>query len=493
MKVAKVSTSHIQAVTGTTFVSTLSSLLFGYCTAVIAGVVGAIDHNFIAPRGMHETAANALLGLTVCAALGGTILGALVARRTAELLGRKKPMILASVLFLVSALGSAFPETGLAPIGGMGPDAIWPFIVYRVIGGVAVGLASVIAPMYVAEFAPRAVRGQLGAYQQIAIAGGIAIVLFVNWGIALQGDDVWVLNTGWRYMMASLAVPALAFFWLSFSVPESPSWLVKHGRVEAARRMLSMSAEPDEVNAMLDDLAKASEVPVKPAPLLAFGLRVVMIGIALSLLQQLMGLNAISYYGPQILERMGFHMDAAFLGVLIARSLNLLATMIIVLIVDRVGRKPLLIVGALIMGFSMLAMGALFENDNTGAYGLVAMCCYMIGLGMSFGPIVWILMSEIFPAPIRGQAMSVAIAAQWSANFLVSFTFPVMFGNSGLNGFAHGGFAFWIYGAFGLLAAFVVMRFVPETKGVDGDQVAALWRRESYFSFTFDAPSERRS
>jgi len=121
------------------------------------------------------------------------------------------------------------------------------------------------------------------------------------------------------------------------------------------------------------------------------------------------------------------------------------------------------------------------------------MCCYMIGLGMSFGPIVWILMSEIFPAPIRGQAMSVAIAAQWSANFLVSFTFPVMFGNSGLNGFAHGGFAFWIYGAFGLLAAFVVMRFVPETKGVDGDQVAALWRRESYFSFTFDAPTERRS
>jgi SP family xylose:H+ symportor-like MFS transporter len=289
---------------------------------------------------MHETAANALLGLTVCAALGGTILGALVARRSAELLGRKKPMILASVLFLVSALGSAFPEAGLAPIGGMGPDAIWPFIVYRVIGGVAVGLASVIAPMYVAEFAPRAVRGQLGAYQQIALAGGIAIVLFVNWGIALQGDDLWVLTTGWRYMMVSLAVPALAFFWLSFSVPESPSWLVKRGRVEDARRMLSKSAEPDEVNAMLADLARASEVQVKPAPLMAFGMRVVMIGIALSLLQQLMGLNAISYYGPQILERMGYHLDAAFLGVLIARSLNLLATMIIVLIVDRVGASP---------------------------------------------------------------------------------------------------------------------------------------------------------
>jgi SP family xylose:H+ symportor-like MFS transporter len=486
MKLAKVSTHHIQAVTGTTFVSTLSSLLFGYCTAVISGVVGAIDHNFIAPRGMGETAANALLGLTVCAALGGTIMGALVARRTAELLGRKKPMILASVLFLVSAVGSAFPEAGIAPLGGMGPDAIWPFIFYRIVGGVAVGLASVIAPMYVAEFAPRAVRGQLGAYQQIAIAGGIAIVLFVNWGIGLQGDDVWVLNTGWRYMMVSLAVPALAFFWLSFTVPESPGWLVRHGRIDEARRALSQSADAEEVNAMLADLAHIN-VQQKAAPLMSFGARVVMVGVALSLLQQLLGLNAISYYGPQILQRMGFHMDAAFLGVLVARSFNLFATMIVVLIVDRVGRKPLLIVGALIMGLSMIAMGALFEDDNTGAYGLTAMCCYMAGLGMSFGPIVWIMMSEIFPTPIRGEAMSMAIAAQWGANFLVSFTFPVMFGNSGLNAWAHGGFAFWIYGAFGLLAAFVVLRFVPETKGVDSDQVAALWRRDSYDSFTLDS------
>ncbi|MBC8025670.1 MAG: MFS transporter, partial [Steroidobacteraceae bacterium] len=172
MTLAKVSTSHIQAVTGTTFVSTLSSLLFGYCTAVVSGVIGAIDHNFIEPRGMNETAANFLLGLTVCAALGGTIIGALSARRMAELLGRKRPMIIAAVLFIVSAVGSAFPELGLASLGGMGPDAIWPFIFYRVLGGVAVGLASVIAPMYVAEFAPSAVRGQLGAYQQIAIAGG---------------------------------------------------------------------------------------------------------------------------------------------------------------------------------------------------------------------------------------------------------------------------------------------------------------------------------
>lgn len=479
MKLAKVSTSHIQAVTGTTFVSTLSSLLFGYCTAVISGVIGAIDHNFIAPRGMHETAANLLLGLTVCAALGGTIIGALSARRMAERLGRKRPMIVAAVLFIVSAFGSAFPELGLAAIGAMGPDAIWPFIFYRVIGGIAVGVASVIAPMYVAEFAPSAVRGQLGAYQQIAIAGGICMVLFVNWGIALQGDDLWVLSTGWRYMMLSMAIPALAFFWLSFTVPESPSWLVRRGRVEQARAMLSRSAEPEEVRVMLEDLARETHTQAKPAPLFSFGARVVFVGVALSVLQQLVGLNAISYYGPQILQRMGYHMDDAYLGVLLARSLNLLATMVVVLIVDRVGRKPLLIMGAMIMGISMMIIGSLFQADSTGTVGLVAICCYLAGLGMSFGPIVWILMSEIFPSQIRGQAMSIAIAAQWSANFLVCATFPVMFGDSTLNALTHGGFAFWIYGGFAIFAAFMVLRFVPETKGVDHELLASFWRRQA--------------
>lgn len=479
MKLSKVSTSHIQAVTGTTFVSTLSSLLFGYCTAVISGVVGAIDHNFILPRGLHETAANLLLGITVCAALLGTIIGALCARRAAELLGRKRPMILAAVLFLVSALGSAFPEAGFSAIGGMGPDAIWPFIVYRVIGGVAVGLASVIAPMYVAEFAPSAVRGQLGAYQQIAIGGGIALVLFVNWGIALQGDDAWVLTTGWRYMMLSMAIPALAFFWLSFSVPESPGWLVRHGRVEQARRMLSRSADPEEVNGMLEDLAAGNRTGEKPAPLLSFGARVVWIAVALSALQQFSGLNAVSYYGPQILERMGYHMDEALLGVLIARCLNLLATMGVVLVVDRVGRKPLLIVGALVMGLSMMAIGSLFVSGNTGLSGLVAVCCYMTGLGMSFGPIIWILMSELFPAQIRAQAMSVTIAAQWAANFLVSASFPVLFGDSALNSMTHGGFAFFVYGSFALLAGFMVLRHVPETKGLDPGLLGAYWRRQS--------------
>jgi SP family xylose:H+ symportor-like MFS transporter len=477
MKHAKVTTSHIQAVTGTTFVATLSSLLFGYATAVISGVVGAIEHNFIAPRELSNTAANALLGLTVCSALLGTIIGALMARPTAALLGRKKPMIIAAVMFLVSAVGSAYPEIGVGSFGGAGADAIWAFNLYRMIGGIAVGVASMIAPMYVGEFAPSAVRGQLGAYQQIAITGGMTAAYFVNWGITLQGDELWVLETGWRWMMLSLAIPASAFFYLSFSVPESPSWLVKKGHIEQARRLLARSAEPDEVREILEELA-ATAPEEKPAPLRTFGMRVVLVGVALSVFQQLVGINTVLYYGPEIFARMGYHMDGAFLGIVVACIVNLLFTMVVVLIVDKVGRKPLLIFGGLLMGLSMLTLGSLFHSQQAAAFGLAAVCLYLAGFAVSFGPIVWIMMTEIFPAPIRGQAMSLAVASQWIANLLVSGTFPLLLGNDTLNATWNHALPFWLYGSFAIIAAFIVLRYVPETRGVDSEHLTALWRRE---------------
>ncbi len=479
MKVAKVSTSHIQAVTGTTFVATLSSLLFGYATAVIAGVVGAIDHNFIVPRGLGETASSWLLGLAVCSALVGTIIGALIARPMAEWLGRKKPMILAAVFFVVSASGSAFPEIGFAPVGQLGPDALWPFIVYRIIGGVAIGIASLIAPMYVSEFAPSAVRGQLGAYQQIAIIGGMTLAYVVNWGIGLQGDDNWMLETGWRWVMLAMAVPAIAFFLLSFTVPESPRWLVQTGRIEQAHRALLRSADPEEARAMLADLAEDTEAAEKPEPVRAFGTRVIIVGVALSVFQQLVGINAICYYGPEIFRHMGYHMDAAFLGIAVASMVNMLFTMVVVLIVDKVGRKPLLILGGIVMGISMLSLGSLFHAQVTGMLGLLAICGFFAGFAISFGPIVWIMLSEIFPGPIRGQAMSIAVSAQWVANLLVSASVPWMLRDGFLNSFSNHGFAFWIYGSCALLAAFVVLRYVPETKGVDNDLLGAFWRRQA--------------
>jgi SP family xylose:H+ symportor-like MFS transporter len=476
MKHVKVSTTHIKAVTGTTFVATLSSLLFGYATAIIAGTVGAIDHNFIAPRELSNTAANALLGLTVCSLLVGTIVGALVASPIANWLGRKPPMMIAAVLFIVSAIGSAYPELGFERVGALGPSAIWAFNFYRMLGGIAVGVASVIAPMYVGEFAPSAVRGQLGAYQQIAITGGMTIAYFVSWGIALQGDDVWVLETGWRWMMLSLTIPALAFFYLSFSVPESPRWLVKTGRIEKAVKQFA-DTEMEEVQAIIIELSESGESE-KPTPLFAYGKRVVLCGIALCVFQQVIGINAVLYYGPTIFETMGFHTDAASLSTLIACMVNLMSTMVVVLVVDKVGRKPLLVFGGLIMGLSMIALGVLFHANQTGVIALIAICTFLAGFAVSFGPIVWIMLTEIYPEPIKGQAMSLAVAAQWIANLLVSATFPMMLGNDTLNASWNHGFAFWVYGACGIAAAFVVMRFVPETRGVDSDSLAALWRRE---------------
>jgi SP family xylose:H+ symportor-like MFS transporter len=192
--------------------------------------------------------------------------------------------------------------------------------------------------------------------------------------------------------------------------------------------VLARSAEPSEVQDALDELAASGKRDEKPAPLLAFGARVVLVGVALSVFQQLVGINSVLYYGPQIFASMGYHMDAAYLGILVACSVNLLCTMVVVLIVDKVGRKPLLIFGGSSMALSMLLLGSLFSSQHTGTLRTGAICLYLAGFAVSFGPIVWIMLTEIYPAPIRGQAISIAVASQWIANLLVSATFPLLLG-----------------------------------------------------------------
>jgi SP family xylose:H+ symportor-like MFS transporter len=269
----------------------------------------------------------------------------------------------------------------------------------------------------------------------------------------------------------------MAFFYLSFSVPESPIWLVQKGHIEKALKHFRGSTEMEEVQAIICDLAATGEDQKAP-PLFSFGKRVVFCGIALCVFQQVVGINTVLYYGPSIFETMGYHTDAAYLGTLVACMVNLMSTMVVVLVVDKIGRKPLLIYGGLTMGLSMIVLGILFHANQTGVYALLAICTYLAGFAMSFGPVVWIMLTEIYPAPIKGKAMSLAVAAQWIANLLVSATFPMLLGNDALNASWNHGFAFWLYGACGIAAAFVVMRFVPETRGVDSDMLAALWRRE---------------
>src|SRR6516165_8279614 len=236
-------TQHSRAlVTGLTFVATLGGLLFGYDTAVISGAVSSIDANFIDPQHLSETARSSLSGWTVSSALLGCIIGAGVAGFVSKAIGRKGGMMVAGVLFLISAGGSAYPEFGLGPLGGMGPQALTPFILYRILCGVGVGIASMLSPLYIAEIAPSNIRGRLVSFNQLSIVLGMLVVYFVNYAIAAQGDEAWINSTGWRLMLVSEAVPALLFLALLTMVPDTPRWYVIKGHRDKAHAVLTRLA-----------------------------------------------------------------------------------------------------------------------------------------------------------------------------------------------------------------------------------------------------------
>jgi MFS transporter, SP family, xylose:H+ symportor len=463
-------------VRGLTLIAALGGLLFGYDTAVISGAVGAIDHNFIDPLGLSETAAGSLSGWTISCALLGCVIGAAIAGPLSNRFGRRGGLLVAAVLFVLSAIGSAYPEIGLGPIGGMGPDALTPFILYRILGGVGVGIASMLSPLYIAEIAPPARRGRLVTYQQMAIVGGMTVVYFVNWAIASQGDDAWVLSTGWRYMLLSGVAPAALFLVLLLIAPETPRWLVMKGRTDKARAVLVRLTDAHEAQLVLQDIQRS--LSVASDRLFAFGPLVIVVGLMLSIFQQFIGINAVLYYAPLMFQNMGASTDSALLQTIIVGVANIAFSLVALLTVDRVGRKPLLILGGLVMAVSMISLGFLFDSGNVGTAALIAVVAYIAGFALSWGPVVWVLLSEIFPNAIKGKAMALAVAAQWIANLFVSWSFKVLDGNSILNAMFNHGFAYWIYGVMSVLAAWFVWRYVPETKGHRLEAIQSLWTRE---------------
>ncbi len=477
--------TNASLVVGLTFVATLGGLLFGYDTAVISGAVSSIDAYFITPQHLSETAASSLSGWTISSALVGCLIGGLLAAWMSTALGRKGGLIAAAILFLIGSLGSAVPELGLGAIGRMGPDALWPFIIYRIIGGIGVGVASMLSPLYIAEISPSAIRGRLVSFNQLAIVGGMLIVYFVNWTIAAQGNDVWLKATGWRLMLASEAVPALIFLVLLLLVPDTPRWLVMRGRNDDALTQLRRVTSEADAKLILTDIQRTLEV--KDTPLFSFGAGVILVGILLSVFQQLVGINAVLYYAPLMFQNMGASTDTSMLQTVIVGAANTLFTVVAIVSVDRLGRKPLLIIGALIMAVSMIVLGLLFNAHAVGLGALVAVVAYIGGFALSWGPVVWVLLSEIFPNSIKGWAMGIAVAAQWAANLLVSWTFKILDGSSPLNALFNHGFAYWIYGAMSLLAAIFVARYVPETKGRTLESIQDLWGHRSNASGKMEA------
>jgi SP family xylose:H+ symportor-like MFS transporter len=461
-------------VRGLAIVAALGGLLFGYDTAVISGAVGAIDHNFIMPRGLPETSAASLSGWAISCALLGCVIGAALAGPMSQKIGRRGGLLVSAILFIVSSAGSAYPEFGFLWIGGDGPEALTAFILYRILGGIGIGVASMLSPLYIAEIAPPAHRGQLVTYQQVAIVGGMTLVYFVNWFIASQGDDQWVLSTGWRLMLISAAIPAVLFFGLLLLVPETPRWLVMKGRMDEAKAVLSRLSSEAEARIVLKEIDDS--LHERSGRLFAFGGLVIFVGIMLSVFQQFVGINAVLYYAPLMFQNMGASTDSALLQTIIVGVANIVFTLIALVTVDRWGRKPLLILGALMMAVSMLTLGFLFNSHNVGTAALIAVVAYIAGFALSWGPVVWVLLSEIFPNSIKGKAMALAVAIQWIANLFVSWSFKVLDGNSVLNAMFNHGFSYWIYGAMSILAALFVWRYVPETKGQSLEAIQHLWK-----------------
>jgi MFS transporter, SP family, xylose:H+ symportor len=456
-----------------TFVATLGGLLFGYDTAVISGAVRSIDLYFISPLTLSETTRGFLSGLANGSALIGCIIGAAVAGGISTKMGRRGGLILAGALFLLGSIGSAVPEFGFGPIGHMGPAALPQFIVYRIIGGAGVGIASMISPLYIAEISPSAIRGRLVSFNQLAIVIGIVVVYFVNYFVAAQGDDAWVNSTGWRMMLASEALPAAVFLVLLLFVPDTPRWLVLRGRSADALQQLRRVMSEVDARSILADIERT--LSAGKGQLLAFGWPVVIIGVLLSVFQQFVGINAVLYYAPLMFQNMGASTDAAMLQTVIVGGANLLFTLVAIVTVDSWGRKPLLITGAVIMAVAMLALGTLFSARVVGLGALVAVVAYIAGFALSWGPVTWVMLAEMFPNAIKGKAMGLAVAAQWIANLLVSVSFKVIDGNSALNAMFNHGFAYWLYGAMSILAALFVIRYVPETKGRSLEAIQDIW------------------
>ncbi len=458
-----------------TLVATLGGLLFGYDTAVISGTVKYLEINFITPLGLDETAASSLLGFSVSSALIGCILGGLIGGYMANRFGRKRSLMIAAVLFIVSAIGSAYPEMGF------GADELHRFlthfIVYRIIGGVGVGMASVLSPMYIAEMAPADRRGGLVAWNQFAIIFGMLVVYFVNYAIALSGDEAWLTSTGWRLMFLSEVIPAALLLILVTLVPESPRWLIMRGREKDAFQVLERINDPQGAQKEAEAI-RTSFAQVVRSKLFTYGVTVIVIGMLLSVFQQFIGINVVLYYAPEIFRNMGMETNAALAQTIIVGVINLSFTVLAIFTVDRFGRKPLMIIGSIGMAISMFTLGMAFYTHSMGLVALLAMLCYVASFAMSWGPICWVLLSEIFPNAIRSQAMALAVAAQWIANYLVSWTFPMMDKSSYLIEHFNHGFAYWIYALMAILSALFMWRCVPETKGKSLEQMETLFPKK---------------
>lgn len=448
-----------------TLVATLGGLLFGYDTAVISGAEKSIQAYLIESQGLSTW----IHGVTTSSALIGCIIGGAISGLLASRFGRKRSLLLAALLFFLSALGSGYPEFLFFGKGEPTIGLLVMFNFYRIIGGIGVGLASALSPMYIGEIAPANIRGQLVSLNQFAIIFGMLVVYFVNWGIANGQSLEWINAIGWRRMFLSETIPAGLFGILLLFVPETPRYLALNQQDEKALKILTRINGAQRANTILADIKK-SLLQHHSGKLFSFGKTVIIIGVLLSVFQQFVGINVALYYAPRIFESMGAAKDASMLQTVIMGLINVIFTVVAILTVDKWGRKPLLIVGSAGMALGMFSIAALSFFEVIGISTLVFIIIYTASFMMSWGPITWVLISEIFPNRIRGKAVAIAVAAQWIANYLISSTYPAMMEFSGV-------ITYGFYGVMSVLSLFFVWRFVPETKGKTLEEMESIWKK----------------
>jgi MFS transporter, SP family, sugar:H+ symporter len=450
---------HLSHVVFIAAAAAMGGFLFGYDSSVINGAVVAIQDRYAVGA--------ELLAQVIAAALIGCAIGAATAGRLADRVGRIRVMQIAAALFTLSAVGSAVPF------------GLWDLALWRVLGGVAIGMASVVAPAYIAEVAPPAYRGRLASFQQAAIVIGIAVSQLVNFGILnlADGDQRGVVAglEAWQWMLGVMVLPAIAYGLLTFVIPESPRYLISAGRSAEARRVLARVEGADvDLDARVAQIEKSMRSEHKPTLRDLFGgrfglLPVVWVGIGLSVFQQLVGINVIFYYSASLWQSVGIDPAGSFFYSFTTSIINIVGTVIAVLLVDRVGRKPLALVGSAGMAVSLgLAAWAFSFKSGTGedislpdlqgTVALVAAHSFVLFFALSWGVVVWVLLGEMFPSRIRAAALGVAAAAQWVANWLITVSFPSL-SDWNLSG------AYVLYTIFAVLSIPFILKWVPETKG----------------------------
>lgn len=441
-----------------TLMAALGGVLFGYDIAVISGAIGFLQDHF--------QLGSTMKGWATSSALIGCMGGVVIAGMLSDWIGRKKTMILSALLFLTSAIGTALPET------------LTQFITFRMIGGMGVGIASMISPTYIAEMAPSRYRGGLVALYQFAIILGMQVAYCVNYFITSMGGGThWNTTIGWRWMFGSESIPALFLLLALFFVPETPRWLITKGRYDEAESILGRIFTPEGVSEKLDEIRTAvAREDSSIRQLFEPGLRTALvIGVALAILQQATGINVILYYAPEIFQEIGSDVNSAMLQTVVVGSVNLGFTVVAMWLVDRVGRRPLLMTGVSGMGLSLTLFGTLMFFGGVEAWGLVFVLTYIACFATSMGPVVWVVISEIFPNRVRGRAVAIASFFLWGTNYVVAQTFPMLNQNDWLVATFNKAFPFWLYALFCLLTLIFVAFVLPETKKKSLEEIEELW------------------